>query len=357
MAGGANANTIRTTQLGIQTAFGIGSIANVLLTGVGADVKPVVASVMLSEHNSKIDVSQVATKGSMTTGKLTGWAGYNDLAYIFSMLLKAATITTPGGATNARDWTWTMLKRTAETPKWATFEGGIAGLDVSRFSDGSLTGLKLGFEKNRECSVDGDLIGTLLAEEGVTATPTPTEILSVPISVNLMDAYVADTIGGLSAGLLGAMYKYDWTLSNRRNPTFPIRSDKPSFGGTVETKNTCMSHVEVENDAQSYAMMSQMRQSNTRYFRSLVTGPQIEPGFNYEFEVTHAFKVMNPDRGPMDEVYGGMYDLMAVNDSTLGGFCKVRLRCKLTALIAGVNLDPAAEAAAIIAAISAPGFS
>ena len=41
------------------------------------------------------------------------------------------------------------------------------------------------------------------------------------LSVNLMDAYVADTIGGLSGGLLGAMYKADLTFANRRQAMFP----------------------------------------------------------------------------------------------------------------------------------------
>jgi hypothetical protein len=354
---GENADVLRQSQLGIQNSLFTAVGANVLIEGVSVEPKPVIASAMLYTRGEKAAVAQVDAKGSHTTAKLTGFAGYNDLTYILSLLLKAATISTPVGATTARDWAWILLPGAAETPKYATFECGISGTDLARFGDANLTSLKLSFEKNKEVSVEGDIIGTNLSDEGVTATSSPTLITSVPLSVNLMDAYVADTIGGLSTGLLGAMYKCSLSIADRRQPVFPIRSDRKSWGGTVERRNKVVSHIEIQHDTQSYNAMRQIRASNTRYLRYLLTGPQIEPGFNYEFEVTQPFKVTSPDRGPADEVYQGMYDLESVKDATLGGFLKIRLRCKLASLISSTDLASDQQPDALVSALTPPGFS
>lgn len=335
---GENADVLRQSLVGLQNALFTAVQANTLLQSVSIEPKPVVAAQMLYRKGDKAGVDQVLTKGAMTTAKMTGWGAYNDLAYILSNLLKAATITTPGGATNARDWTWTLLPRTAEAPKYLTVEGGIAGTDYWRFADANLTMLKLDFQENREVALDGDMIGTLLAEEGVTPTANPTNVAKIPVSVNFMDAYVSDVLADIDDGLLGKMYKCSMSIGDRRKPVHPIRSDRQSWGGTVETRNKVVSHIEIEHDTQSYARMTQMRKTGTAYLKYIITGPEIETNFRYELEFIQPFKVVSPDRGPQDDVYQGMYDLEATNDSTLGGFLKVRLRCALAGLATATNL-------------------
>lgn len=347
---GENGADLRQSQLGVQNALFTAVAANILLQSVSIEPKPVVPTQMLYRDGDKAAVDQVLTKGAHTTAKLTGFGAYNDLAYIISTLAKAATITTPGGATTARDWTWILLSRSAETPKFMTVETGIAGTDYNRFADANLTALKLDFEENREVVIDGDMIGSLLAEEGVTPTANPTNVAKVPISVNFMDAYISDVLADIDDGLLGKMYKCNMSIGGRRQAVFPIRSDRPSLGGYVETRNKATAHIEIEHDTQSYARMSQMRKTETAYLKYVVTGPEIEAGFRYELEMTMPFKVTSPDRGANDKVYQGMYDLEAVNDATLGGFLKIRLRCALSALTAAADLASGQQPGVLMAA-------
>lgn len=352
---GENAASVRQTQIGVQATLFTGVTANILLPSISIQPMPVVANQMLYRQGDKIGIAQVATKGSQTTAKMTGFASFPDLAYIFSNLLKAATITTPGGATNARDWDWILLSRSLEAPKMWSVENGIAGTDYSRFKDAVLVMAKFAFEQNKEVTLEGDMIGGNLAEEGVTPTATPTELPKVPCSMNIMDAYVADDLSSFAGGHLGTLYKADFTIGDRRSPVFPIRSDRPSFGGFTEKRNKVLAHIEVEHDAQSYAMMRQMRFSNMRYLRFFLTGMEIEPGYNYELEIIMPFKVTNPQRGIMDEVYGGMYDLEAIEDATLGGFAHIRLRTGLASLTAGGALAGGQDPDTLIAGLSAVG--
>jgi hypothetical protein len=187
------------------------------------------------------------------------------------------------------------------------------------------------------------MIGRRLAEEGVTATAIATTIPVIPVTPALIDYYAADTLAGLGAGRLGETYSSKFSMSDIREAVFPHRTDEKSFAGLADLRSPLKAHIEMGHDSQSNAQMRQLRASQTRFFRSLAFGEEIEPGFRYELEITFPYKVLNPDRGASDKVYGGMYDLESVNFADLGGagqegFAMIRVRSSLAALVAGVNL-------------------
>lgn len=350
---GENADVLRSSQIGIENIAGTAVAANVILPATSITPKPVHASELLYRRGDKITVGQVSVKGSHTTAAVSGFAAFNDLLYLYSMACKAATVTTPVGGTLTRDHSWTLLSNVAEMPKTVTVEDGLAGVDAARFAHGNLVSLGLDFDRERAVNVTGDMLGTLLAEEGVTLTTAGvTELPLVPVSPDIFDVFAADTLAGLSGGQLNSCYRTDWRLGDRRSPVFPFRSDKRSYSGLVEKRNTLAVHLEVEKDAQCDLIMRQLRQSRTRYVRLFAQGPEIESGFRYELELIMAYKATNPDRGAIDEVYGGMYDLVAVKDATLGGFAKIRLRCPLAGLIAATNLAAGQQTGALIEAVA-----
>lgn len=110
---------------------------------------------------------------------------YNSLAYLFTFLFGPATIVTPGGATNAREWTWTpgpsaLARTTFSARKGTPSLLGVAGtaeealgcvltdlnLSFSRTAAQTLTGSGFGGQLNYSAAID--------VNELVTITPSGT---------------------------------------------------------------------------------------------------------------------------------------------------------------------------------------
>lgn len=353
---GENPDILRLSKFGFENTADVAVAATLIARGFSITPKPVNPTVMLRNKGHRINTHQVGVRGAMTTAAVEGFADFNGVALLLSSLRAAPTITTPSGATIARDWTQIFTASQNEVGKSITVESGLDGVDTSRFAFGLLNGLKMDFSGSQEIRISGDMTGTLLAEEGVTPTSAGlTELATIPMSPNLLDWYTADTIAGLGAGQLMDAYAGSWELTGRRSPLFPFRSSKPSIAGNAQTENRCFVHLNVEQNSQSNLMMRQARRWSTRYLQFVIGGPEIEPGFNYAYRVIIPYKVNNPDRGPLDNVYGGMYDLEAVNDATLGGFCRIDVRCSLSALPASTDLSAGQQPAALIAALGAVG--
>lgn len=105
---------------------------------------------------------------------------YNSLAYLFTFLFGPASIVTPGGATLAREWTWTpgpsaLTRTTFSARKGTPSLLGVAGtaeealgcvltdlgLSFSRTSAQTLTGAGFGGQPNYAASIDVNEVVTL----------------------------------------------------------------------------------------------------------------------------------------------------------------------------------------------------
>jgi hypothetical protein len=348
------ASVYEKAKIGIQsTAAAV--IANLQLASFGILPKPVQPSEMLKARGSKIATFTRRQKGAHTIGTITGYMAYNDLIPLLYSSAGVPTVTPVGGAgaNQAHDYVWLLKADQPDDVKFLTVENGDDAVGASRFAYGSVTDLTFSFSATA-MDISGTMIGRRLAEEGVVTNDSPTKIACIPISADEDNHYVATTIGGLSGGLLGRLFDGNIVLGGRRKPLFPKRRDDKSFTALVETPNKCTVHIEVEQDSDSDAMMRQLRNAARRYYQFHAAGPNIGDGTNgtYEFEVTMPFNVTNPDRGDKDDVYGGMYDLEAVDDATLGGFLKIRIRSALPASTwaAGTDVASGQEPEALIAA-------
>lgn len=341
---GENAYVLRQTQLGIENTAGTAVAANVLLQSIGLRAKPVVPSEMLQGNSGRANVAEALTKGEHTQAGIEGFPAFNDLCYLFSLAHKSATISTPAGATLARDWTFLLKMRGAQNPKTSTVEVGIPGVDTLRFSYGNITSYEIEFPNKGMSKLSGTMIGRRLAEEGVTATTASiTTIPVIPVTPALIDYYAADTLAGLSSGRLTDTYSSKFSIGDIRQPVFPHRTDQQSFAGLTDLQAPLKVHIEMEHNSQSTQHMRQLRKTMTRFFRAKAYGEEIEPGYSHELEITLPYKVMNPDRGDLDKVYGGMYDLESVDFADLGGtgqsgFALIRVRSSLASLIAATDL-------------------
>lgn len=110
---------------------------------------------------------------------------YNALAYLFTFLFGPATVTTPGGATDAREWVWTpgpsaLTRTTFSARKGTPSLLGVAG--TAEEANGCvLTDLMLGFSRTSAQTLSGAGFGSQMSydasidvNELVTITPSGT---------------------------------------------------------------------------------------------------------------------------------------------------------------------------------------
>lgn len=102
-----------------------------------------------------------------SSGDLAGAINIPDLVYLLSGHYGAAVITTPGGATNARRWTWTPKADEPVTPKSLTIDLGSKTV-VERAPGCLVNQLALGFRQKQPPTIQASWIG-----QGVIDPATP----------------------------------------------------------------------------------------------------------------------------------------------------------------------------------------
>jgi hypothetical protein len=112
---------------------------------------------------------------------------YNALAYLFTFLFGPATVTTPGGATNAREWVWTPGPSALSRTTFSARKGTPTLLGVAGTAEEALgcvlTDLTMGFSRTSSQTLSGSGFGKALSYDAsidvneaqtVTITGTPT---------------------------------------------------------------------------------------------------------------------------------------------------------------------------------------
>ena len=331
---GENPAALRQTQIGVQAAVGTGVEANVMLQSRAVVPVPVEPTAMRRARGKRVSTAQVGLRGKGTNFTLEGYMSYNDETYTLENLFGGGVVSTPSGATLTRNWAWTLDSNGCLAPKYFSVENGVdcSGYDRwSRFVDALLKSLSYDFD---ECTVSAEGFGSRLAEADVTATAIDTTVTDVPLSPDMVDVYAHATLANLwdSGSRLDDIYKASFEVNEVRAERFPTKSTQPI--AWVETVLRPFVHLEMEQGSLSNTLMTQLRARTTKYVGIQVTGPTIESGFTYRFRLTLAFKVVNPGRADTDDLYQGMYDLEGVHDATLGGYGKIEIRNKVTALTA-----------------------
>lgn len=162
MAGRAYVN--RVVQVGVETTHG---------TAVAATKSLPSASIELTRE---LDVKEYRALGhkAMTTtkvnkdwasGKLTGPLNYGEIVYPLSTLV-APVITTPGGATLARQWKFTCLDQGADSFKSLTIEeGDSTAAQIANFAILTEFGIDI---KEDDATIDGTILARALTAGSLT---------------------------------------------------------------------------------------------------------------------------------------------------------------------------------------------
>jgi hypothetical protein len=269
--------------------------------------------------------------------KLSGACTYDELAYPLSSLLGYAAPVLRATTTSVYDWTFPMSYNSADTRKTFTVEQGSADVDgtykmAHKFAGAFLTEGGIAFSRDA-VEFSGTMMGRRVTDD-ITMTATPTLVPLVPVVPNQVDVYYADTQAGLdAASALARVLTVDWNMSDRLSPIWALNSSETSFSGTVEKYPKNQLTVKMEANAEGMALLTNLREGTKKFWRILCTGPEIETGFNYTFQIDFSGVVSNISPfSDEDGLYAITWTFDATIDSTWDNFMEVTLTNSISAL-------------------------
>lgn len=317
-------------QIGVETVPGTAVAATKRLSALGITAGPELTSSLFMPRGRKLNTLAVPGRRS-TTGTLDGRLTYTEIVYPVTGLLGAATITTPAGATLAREWAFDINPSGPDGFKTFTVEVGPDGGVGSRFSHGLITGLTFSFG-SEEITLGGDIIGrkwedpfTLTTGGGVT------DVALIPVDPNDVSIYVDETYEDLGTTLMERLFSADFGLTGKYGPIWPINAANPSWATAVELAPDATMGLTFAADAVGMGFLDVFEEGATRFVRIEAVGPEIETDQDYLFRADFAVKAQSMSFEGVDGVVGAAWSLTQVDDPDLAGI-EILVRNALAAL-------------------------
>jgi hypothetical protein len=240
---------------------------------------------------------------------------FDEIIYPLSSLIQAAVITTPGGGTLSRIWTFSMPTAGGVVPISYTVEyGSSAGAELVKgtiFNDFHINITREGIQAG------GSAFGQIWTP-GVTLTASPTALPNKPILPSTVDVFVDPTWAGLGTTKLTADFVANLSITNRWGQIWPINSAKVSWDDVTETEPTARLELSVENNAAGQAFITKMRASTLSYVRVVATSTDfIETTIPWKLTIDFVGMVAEaPGTGDQDGLYVLTVPLAAFSDGT-----------------------------------------
>jgi hypothetical protein len=309
-------------------AKGVAVAANRLLQSIGIDFGPELTSSRFRPRGKKFDTLVVPGR-RWTAGSIDGRPTYDEIVYLLCSLLGNVTPTTPAGATNAREWLFTVNPNSADNFRTFTVEGG-SDARAARFAHGVVTGLSMDIS-SEEITLSGDIIGKKY-QDGITRTASPTEIPLIPIEPNDVSIFVDALFANIGTTLMERIFAATWGLGDKYEAIWPINAaNQGTFPTVVEMAPDATLGLTFAQDAQGMAFLNAFEDGATRYVRIQSIGPEIEAGHNYEFRADFPVKAESVDPGTEGGLITSAWALRMVQDPNIAGL-KVLVRNTRTAL-------------------------
>lgn len=319
-------------QVGFEDTAGTAVPASKVFQGISIELD---SAVEMDEFGpaGQIPQSLLAERREWSTGKLTGYPTYNELAYLMSALLGAADVSTPGSATG-RKWVWTPDASTPWVPKTMSIERGVHGGTAEKCNYGVINGLTIGFSRTDSPSLDGDLFARRLDYAAtLTAASAVSAMNNVPILPGQIDVYMDDTGAGIGVSQLTRDFNVEFHFTDLFDMIWPLNSSLNSFAGHTLKKPDIGMTLQLGNDAVGRGLIDELRSGETKFFRVKCTGPTIEPGINYLYQWDTAAKVMDaPSRGDANSLSTLEWTLRTVLDATWAKYVEVTAQVDFASL-------------------------
>lgn len=264
-------------QIGVETTPGTAVAANKRLGSMGFEIGPTINSSTLQPIGQKYPTLQILGE-EWTEAKISGNPVYTELPYAFASAMSAPTVTQimdGGTPTLGYKWVFDSNAFNDDVPKTFTIEQGSA-FRAHRFSNAIIKeyGWKWGRDK---IDLSGSLFGTAL-QDGITLTPTPTQLPQVPVRPTEMSVYLDATAAGLGTTKLLRALKGEATIADRYSPLWVVDAAQSSFVNTVEDAPKLTFKITQEADAAGMAALTAMRSGGSSFLRLQNVGPTIYTG-------------------------------------------------------------------------------
>lgn len=320
----------QSVQLGVEVTPGTAVPANKRLQSAAVNLSPDGDITTIRASGAKFPAIAALGK-EFAGGDIEGAPTYTELAYFLAGLLGDPVITTPGGATDARLWTWPISVSAVQEGKTFTLERG-SSVQAERVTGAAITALGIDYTRD-ELSLSGEVLARAF-ETGATMTAAPTDLALVPMLPKEVDVFLDTTVGGIGTTKLLRALAASWNIGDRFGALWPLNSALPSYAATYEIEPSSEIGLTLEADAVGMGLQAVMRAGATRFLRiQSQSGTEIEAGFPYRLRFDAAVKVTDiPDMSDEDGLWGvgWQFGLFAGFGADLAG--EISLQTSLLAL-------------------------
>ncbi len=282
-------------QLGVEATPGTSVAANKKLTTVRISPGIQFNSEEVDPAGYKF-ITDIVPGQEWTEYEISGRSlSFTDIVYLLSSLLRTVTPTTPPTPANAtaRTWTFTPQPATDDTNTTFTIEQGSA-VRAHKATYFMVNELGLRFNRQR-IELTGRGMGPQL-QDNIALTAAPTVVLPVKALPKKVDIWIDPTSAGLGTTKMLGVLEASFNVAGRYNPVWTLDSTKESYSGHVEGAARAELRLLFKANSEGMAHLQKMRDGTVQYLRLKVTGPNIEAGNDYYFQVDMAGKIRVPDR-------------------------------------------------------------
>lgn len=328
-------------QIGVESTYGTGVTCAKQLQALGIELTPDLTFTSFKPMGYKANTI-AALQTEMAAANLTGYPTYSELQYPLSSLLGAATITTPGGGTLSRTWTWTPSATAAIAPVSFTVQTGDGS-----FNEKS-TGLVVN-SINLNLARDGvDMSGDGFAKAvtftaGVMDTLSGTQPTLIPILPSQISVYMDPppatyTLANIDAAFgvtkLTRVVAANLTISDRYNQLWALDAAQASYVAVVEKEPTWQLELVLQADAVGMGLLATARAGTQKILRvEGVTTAFIEGAIPYKYTMDCVGRIVDGGgKSDTNDVQTVSFTFDITYDSTWLKHLRVALTNAATAL-------------------------
>lgn len=316
-------------QVGKESTFGSAASANRKLYAQKFDIDPNIPVEPIMGAGSAAPTGVVVAK-EHTKIAVKGFASFDDLLYFWDCSLKAAAISTPGGATNTRKWLYTPSTTSVDTINSLTLESGDGTINASRVAGVQWDSIKLDFKPSKTIELTASGLGKACSE-AITFTSSPTDVSLLPMSPKSIDFYIDTTAGGIGTTQVKPA-ECTFELKDRFTDYFALDSAESSITTRVVKGLTPSMTMVLPHDTTSNTYFTGLRAGTIYYARIKVLGNLIEGSLYYQMIIDMPFVITKTSRGNNQDVFAATYEMMGVYDSTIGSAVSLYHHTQRTAL-------------------------
>jgi hypothetical protein len=318
------------TQIGVETVSGTGVAATKILEAIA--IEPGIKNSSKSHRAQGRKHTAVVTQGKeYMEAKAAGDLDYNEIVYPFSSIFGAATITTPGGGTNSRQWVWTPPLSGSTSVKTFTVEKGDA-VRAFKFAYGLFSGVNIKATRD-DVAFTGTMIGQAMTD-GISLTSALAPVGMNPVLGNHLNVYVDATSAGLGGTLISDVLEAEFGFDGAYGPYWPMIRANNSYTQHVDLAPKTTIKLLLQADASGMSYLTQLRSGVKQYMRLAFQGPTVlEAAIYPTLWIDAAVVPINVQPfSDKDGVYAVMWEFELVEDNSWGQALQITNINMLTAL-------------------------